>query len=264
MVYSGLVDIGVNLTHRRFDGDREAVLARASAAGVDHLVLTGVSLDESEAALSLALANRQALTSTAGVHPHHASEWDGSSETRLRACLEHPAAVAVGEMGLDYCRDFSPRADQRQAFEAQLAIAAATGHPAFLHQRDAEDDFLAILGRYRDQLSAAVLHCFTGDQAFLTRCLDLDLHIGVTGWICDERRGTALRRSVPVIPGHRLMIETDAPFLLPRDLPDKPGDRRNEPAFLPHVLETVAQLRGQAAARLADQTAATSRAFFGL
>lgn len=264
MVYSGLVDIGVNLTHRRFDRDRATVMSRASAAGVTQLVLTGVSLEESEAALALAEDNRPMLSSTAGVHPHHASEWTEASALRLRACLEKPAAVAVGETGLDYFRDFSPRAAQCEAFEAQLSIAAATGYPAFLHQRDAEADFLAILGRYRDQLSGAVIHCFTGDEAFLSRCLDLDLHIGVTGWVCDERRGEALRRSLPAVPDHRLMIETDAPFLLPRDLPDKPGDRRNEPAFLAHVLETVADLRGQDPVWLAEQTADTSRAFFGL
>ena len=264
MGYHELIDIGVNLTHGRFDVDREAVIQRAMDAGVTRMVLTGVTLTESSEALEMASSHTGVMAATAGVHPHHASEWTAQSTEALTALLAHPNAVAVGETGLDYCRDFSPRSAQRQAFEAQLAIAGESGYPAFLHQRDAEDDFLAILRDYRDQISAAVIHCFTGDRAFLHRCLDLDLHVGVTGWICDERRGSALRESVPDIPDHRLMIETDAPFLLPRDMPEKPADRRNEPAFLPHVLESVARLRGQDPSRLAEFTATNSAAFFSL
>lgn len=264
MKYNGLVDIGVNLTHRRFDHDRHEVIERASAAGVAWMILTGVNLSESRAAVAMAGQHPQSMRATVGLHPHHADEWRDDTPDELAALLAEPGAVAVGETGLDYFRDFSPRAAQRQAFEAQLELAARTGRPAFLHQRDAEADFLAIVETYRPHLTAAVLHCFTGDGALLEACLGLDLHIGITGWVSDERRGTALRACVPEIPAGRLMIETDAPFLLPRDLADKPPDRRNEPAFLAHVLESVAALRQDDPATLAARTAANTRAFFGL
>lgn len=264
MQYNPLIDIGVNLTHRRFADDRGAVIERALAAGVHRMIATGVTLAESRAALSLAAEYPDVLSATAGVHPHHASEWTGDSEAELAELLAMPRAVAAGETGLDYNRDFSPRDAQRRAFEAQLGLAAARNRPAFLHHRDAESDFLAILKEQRDGLGAAVLHCFTGDRAFLYRCLDLDLHIGVTGWVCDARRGADLRACVASIPEDRLMIETDAPFLLPADLPEKPPKRRNEPAFLPHVLKTVADLRGDDPHSLAMRTSANARRFFAL
>ncbi len=264
MQYNPLIDIGVNLTHKRFEHDRGRVIERAQAAGVHRMIATGVTLAESRAALSLAAEYPDTLSATAGVHPHHASEWTSNSEVALAALLAMPQAVALGETGLDYNRDFSPRDAQRRAFEAQLSLAAALSRPAFLHQRDAEEEFMAILKDHRDGLGSAVLHCFTGDRAFLYRCLDLDLHIGVTGWVCDRRRGADLRDCVASIPEDRLMIETDAPFLLPPDFPDRPPQRRNEPAFLPHILETVAELRGDDPRRLAVRTSTNARSFFAL
>jgi len=259
-----LIDIGVNLTHKRFRRDRDEVIQRAADAGVARMVLTGVDLAGSEAALALARTHPGRLTTTVGVHPHHAAEWSPETEAGLRRLLADPAAVAAGETGLDFFRDFSPRPAQEAAFEAQLALAAESGRPAFLHQREAEQRFLAILRAHRDALPGAVLHCFTGDRELLHSCLELDLHIGVTGWICDERRGEALRACVADIPAERLMIETDAPFLLPRDLDPRPRDGRNEPAFLPHVLRAVAALRGETPAAVAESTRATAERFFGL
>lgn len=264
MGYSNLTDIGVNLTHRRFDGDRAAVIERARAAGVTRMVLTGTSAAESQAAARLAAAHPRCMTSTAGVHPHEASTWSQATREVIVDLASREPTVAIGETGLDYCRDFSPRTDQQACFAAQLDIAATQGLPAFLHQRDAEADFLAILRQHRDTLPGAVLHCFTGPRSLLHACLDLDLHIGVTGWICDERRGGALRDCVADIPAERLMIETDAPFLLPRDIAQKPANRRNEPAYLGHVLETVAALRGESAADLAASTTRVAARFFSL
>jgi TatD DNase family protein len=172
--------------------------------------------------------------------------------------------VAVGECGLDFNRNLSPRQDQIRCFEAQLALAAELRRPAFLHERDAHDTFVAVLREHRRALSAAVIHCFTGTRAELDAYLALDLHVGITGWICDDRRGVHLREVVPAIPGERLMIETDAPYLLPRDMPSLPKDRRNEPAFLPYVLAAVARARGESPAATEATTTATARAFFGL
>ena len=259
-----LVDIGANLGHESFDRDREAVLARAREAGVAQIVVTGASEAESATALGVARSAPGMLFSTAGVHPHHAREWRAGSAAALARLAAEPGVVAVGETGLDFHRDFSPRADQERAFEAQLELAAGLGMPVFLHERDARERFLAIVSRWRARLPRAVVHCFTGDAAALDACLDLDLHVGVTGWICDERRGRHLRGLVARIPLERLMIETDAPYLLPRDLSPKPKKRRNEPMYLPHVLRAVASAAACDPGALARSTAETARRFFGL
>ena len=257
-----LVDIGANLTNRAFRADLAEVLARARAAGVADIVVTGTTVLGSEQAL--ALADQHGLTATAGIHPHHASDAGAEAMSRIEALLARPQLVAVGECGLDYNRMFSPREAQRRCFEEHLALAARTGKPLFLHERDASADFAAILREHRRALGAAVVHCFTGDRAALEAYLALDLHIGITGWFCDERRGLHLRTLLPLVPPDRLMLESDAPYLLPRTLPSPPRDRRNEPAFLPAVLAAVASALGRSPDEVARETTATARAFFAL
>ncbi|GAA4893167.1 TatD family hydrolase [Ferrimonas pelagia] len=237
-----LTDIAVNLAGQRFDKDRDDVVRRASEAGVRRLLSLASDLDE--ASVCIAHAQHYAnVYATAGVHPHHASAWCADSLPRLKQQLQHPKVIAVGECGLDYNRDYSPRPAQREAFAAQLALAAELSMPVLLHCREAYADFLPLLARYRADLPGAVLHCFTGSGAELDAALALDLHIGITGWICDERRGGELRQLVTRIPAHRLLLETDAPYLLPRDLRPKPKSSRNEPAYLPHIAQAVARLR---------------------
>ena len=264
-----LVDIGANLTHDSFDRDRDAVLARARAAGVAQLVVTGASREHSPLALQLAQAHPGVLFATAGVHPHHATEYTDECDAEMRALHAHPEVVAVGECGLDYFRDFSPRPAQRRAFERQLQIGVdlavdGIGKPLFLHQRDAHADFMAIMKQFDGRLGPAVVHCFTGTREELFDCLDRDWHIGITGWLCDERRGQHLRELVPHIPAERLMIETDAPYLLPRTVKPQPSHRRNEPMYLAHIVEELARDRGEAVASTAAATRATAEAFFGL
>jgi len=259
----GLIDIGVNLAHDSFDADREQVLARAHAAGVSQLIVTGATVASSAAALELARLYPGRLYATAGVHPHHASELTEDQLPQLRALLAEPEVVAAGECGLDYHRNFSPAAAQRQAFALQLALAAEVGRPLFLHQRDAHQDFIAALREHRGALHG-VAHCFTGGEAELEAYLELGLHIGITGWICDERRGQHLHALVKRIPAGRLLLETDAPYLLPRDLQPRPASRRNEPAFLAHIASTVARLRGETLVDCCAHTSAAARALFGL
>lgn len=262
-----LIDIGVNLTHESFNDRRQAVLERAFEAGVCQLVLTGTSLAESDHALRLCQQldeHGDRLFSTAGVHPHDARNWSSDDARHLRALLAEPQVRAVGECGLDFNRDFSPRPLQEKALEEQLSLAADLGMPVFLHERDAHPRFVQILRDYRDSLPAAVVHCFTGEQRALFDYLDLDLHIGITGWICDERRGAHLHPLVRDIPVGRLMLESDAPYLLPRSLRPKPKSGRNEPAYLGEVLREVALHRHESEARLAAHTTACARAFFGL
>ena len=258
------VDIGANLGHESFRGDLDEVLARARRAGVEGIVGTGAAVTESAAAQRLAARHPKRLRSTAGVHPHLAREWGDASAGALRALLARTEVVAVGEAGLDFNRDFSPRPSQERAFEAQIELAIELGMPLFMHERDASERFVALLARHRHRLGPGVVHCFTGDERALDAYLDLDLHIGITGWICDERRGTHLHRLVRKIPSERLMVETDAPYLLPRDLRPRPRGRRNEPAYLPHIVARIAQHRGETPEQLAESSARTAIAFFGL
>ena len=257
-----LIDIGCNLTARAFRPDVDQVIARARAAGVDRMIVTGLSAEVSWAAHRLASRYPGVLWSTAGVHPHNARRCDRTTLGELRRLAGRDTVVAVGECGLDYNRNFSPPEVQRRWFVAQLELAAELSMPVFLHERDAGADFTAIASEHRAALAGGVVHCFTGDRAALERYLDLDLHIGITGWICDERRGAHLLELVRDIPADRLMVETDAPFLRPRDLP--PDTRRNEPVNLPHVLARVARARGEPPGDLAATTTATAERLFGI
>jgi TatD DNase family protein len=273
-----LVDIAGNLTNKAFKDDLPEILARAEAAGLSAIVVAGVSTTTSRRGWELAADRAGAstpgsalrLVATSGIHPHHAKDASGAALEEIASLAEKDLVVAVGECGLDYNRNFSPPADQRRAFEAQLEIAAAIKKPVYLHERDAHDDFTRILGRWRPKLAGGVVHCFTGDGAALDRYLGMDLCIGITGWICDERRGTHLRGLVARIPPGRLMVETDCPYILPRDLPAherpaRPGtERRNEPAFVAHVARTVAKHRGLSFEQLAAETTRAATRLFGL
>ena len=257
-----LIDIGVNLAHDSFDADRAAVMHRAAAAGVAQMVVTGASVDGTRKAIALAAAHPAVLLATAGVHPHHAADLTLAALAELQALAHEPVVVAVGECGLDYFRDFSPRDLQRRAFASQLEIAARLGKPVFLHQRDAHDDFIAILREHG--VKNGVAHCFTAAEKERDAYLALGLHIGITGWINDERRGLHLREVVKGIPADRLLLETDAPYLMPRDLKPMPKSRRNEPRYLPHVAQAVATARGESVDTVAANSTAAARRFFAL
>jgi TatD DNase family protein len=259
-----LIDIGSNLTHESFAADRDAVMERALQAGVRRQIITGAELGSSHQAAALAAQDPARLWSTAGVHPHHAQSFAGSQRAELIDLLRLKQVVAVGECGLDYFRNLSPPDAQRKAFIAQLELAAQVGKPVFLHQRDAHDDFTAILRDFAGTLRGGVAHCFTGGEAELQAYLGLGLYIGITGWACDERRGLELRNSVPRIPLDKLLIETDAPYLLPRDLSPKPKSRRNEPSYLAHIAATVARLRGESLETIGAATTRNAVALFGL
>lgn len=259
-----LIDIGANLTHESFSADFAQVLRRAAHAGVDRMIVTGTSEAATRAAIELCHAHPGRLFATAGLHPHHAGDLTPGLIDALRELAADPAVVAIGECGLDYYRNFAPHDAQRRAFVAQLELAVAAGKPVFLHQRDAHADFHAILREYRPRLADAVAHCFTGQGGELDDYLALDVAIGITGWICDERRGRHLPPLMPRIPAGRLMIETDAPYLLPRSLRPHPPTRRNEPAFLPEVAAAVARARGEDVTTLAATSTAAAERFFRL
>lgn len=259
-----LIDIGVNLAHDSFDADREHIMERARAAGVVQMVVTGSSVEATRRAIELAKQHPGVLFATAGMHPHHAADLTDEAFAELSELARQPEVVAAGECGLDYFRDFSPRDLQRKAFGRQLELAVGLRKPVFLHQRDAHDDFIAILREHRGGLTGGVAHCFTAGEKERDAYLELGLCIGITGWINDERRGQHLREVVRGIPADRLMIETDAPYLLPRDIRPAPKSRRNEPSFLTHVLRAVGNARGESPERVAADTTHTARRFFGI
>jgi TatD DNase family protein len=259
-----LIDIGINLGHDSYDSDRDSVIARAGKAGVAQMIITGASVEGTRKAIELARSRPGKLFATAGVHPHHATELTAEALCELDELARQPEVVAAGECGLDYFRDFSPRPVQQAAFHRQLELAARVGKPVFLHQRDAHEDFLAILKEHRSTLVGGVTHCFTGARPELTAYLELEFAIGVTGWICDERRGAHLLPLMRDIPANRLLLETDGPYLLPRDLNPKPSSRRNEPAFLPHIAAVVARARGESVEALSLSSTTATRALFSL
>ena len=256
-----LIDIGANLTHPAFHADLPDVLARARQAGVATIVVTGTSVPESTSALKFANGHPE-IYSTAGVHPHHARECDASTIPALRVLAQQPRVVAIGECGLDFNRNYSPHPDQEKWFLAQLELAIEVKKPLFLHSRDAFPRFPEILKQYK--FPKAVAHCFTGEKEELHAYLDLGLYIGITGWICDERRGAHLLQLVRDIPKDRLMLETDSPYLTPRDMRPQPKARRNEPAHLPHILRTVARALGKPPEQVADETTRNAKEFFRL
>ncbi|MCG8708314.1 3'-5' ssDNA/RNA exonuclease TatD [Brenneria sp. 4F2] len=259
-----MFDIGVNLTSTQFAQDRDRVVFRAKEAGVSGMLVTGTNIQESRQALALTAAFPNYCWSTAGVHPHDASQWTASAEEQIRQMAQSAAVVAIGECGLDFNRNFSSPEQQELAFSAQLALAAELSMPVFLHCREAHPRFMALLTPWLDKLPAAVVHCFTGSRRELDECLTAGLMVGITGWVCDERRGLELRSLLKHIPGDRLLLETDAPYLLPRDLSPKPASRRNESCFLPHIVSQVAIWREEDAAWLGQKTDENARRVFRL
>ncbi len=259
------IDIGANLTNKSLMRDIEGVLKRATASGIEKIVVTGTSFEDSKAAIELCKRYPEQLVCTAGVHPHHASDWTDTGAAELESLIGQDYVRAVGETGLDFNRNFSPRDIQIDVFHQQLAMAIMIKKPVFTHQREAHGTFVDILRQYRNNLKQVVIHCFTDNKAALDDYLELDCHIGITGWICDERRGLELQQLVKYIPKNRLMVETDAPYLLPRDLKPKPKSRINEPAYLPHILQNVARHRGvEQASELATACLSASRLFFNI
>ncbi len=273
-----MIDIGLNLTSSQFHNDIDAVVKNALAANVFTMIITGTSVEQSQRALQLTGQYSDSLYSTAGIHPHYASSFTRQSMQQLASLLKDNKVLAVGECGLDFNRNFSTPAEQLSCFEAQLELAVELQMPVFLHQREAQSDFLRLIKKYRAGLVDAVAHCFTGGRDELETYLEADLYIGITGWLCDERRGKELCDCVHLIPDNRVMVETDAPYLFPRSLKlpadtalngkklsgkkKKKSRSRNEPQYLPHIIKTLAGLMNKDDSELALLTTENARHFF--
>lgn len=259
-----LVDIGANLSHESFSDDLDDVVAKAQDAGVAHIIVTGTDQQSNEAALRLSQSRPELFSCTAGYHPHVAESFDENALLSVRAIASEEKCIAIGETGLDFNRNLSSPESQLEVFEEHLKLAAELGKPLFLHQRDAHPEFVALLRHYREKIVGGVVHCFTDNEQALEDYLALDMYIGITGWVCDERRGTDLQALVGLIPADRLLIETDSPYLLPRTIRPKPKTRRNEPKHLIEVLYTLARCCGRPAEQLAVETSANAKRLFGV
>jgi TatD DNase family protein len=251
-----LVDAHCHLGDGAFETDRDTVLDRARAAGVAHVVVIGESLAGSERAVALARAVK-GLSATAGVHPHEASSWSADTLARLRALLEQPEVVAVGETGLDYHYEHSPRDAQRRAFEAQLKLATELGKPVVVHAREADEDMAAMLRGWGGEKAAVVLHSFSSGADVWEAGVAIGAYFSFSGMI--TFKNWTLTGRLTACPADRLLVETDAPFLAP--VPHR--GTRNEPAYVREVAARAAALRGESLDALAQRTTENARRCFG-
>tara|TARA_R110002049_G_scaffold252264_1_gene426867 strand:+ start:7845 stop:8636 length:792 start_codon:yes stop_codon:yes gene_type:complete len=259
-----LFDICFNFTSSKFRNNEEDYLKRAYDADVSHLLVTGSDQEDSRFAIELAHRYQNNMYATVGVHPHLAKNWQQDTLKTLRHLAGNDRVKAIGEAGLDYNRNFSTHDQQALAFRQQIELAISLQKPLFLHERDAHDEFFSILKEYRNDIGPTVVHCFTGDARALENYLSMDLYVGITGWICDERRGSHLHELVKIIPRERLLIETDAPYLFPRTYRPRPKNMTNEPAYLPHIAEHIAYHRGDSIENLYGYTMNNSLRFLDI
>lgn len=252
-----MFDIGANLTSSHFSDDLDSVLDESFEAGVKKICITSSNLQDVRNAKKITERNKN-LYYSVGFHPHNAKDFKIEFLKDMSIYLDDPKAICLGEMGLDFNRNFSSKEEQILCFDSQLSLANSINKPLFLHQRDAHDEFLSILDNYKFN-QKLIVHCFTGNLSELEDYLKRDFYIGITGWVCDLKRGLDLRECINHIPQDKLLIETDSPYLSPRK-----KIRRNEPKFLIDVAEEVARLRQQTKESIVKSSYENSLNFFNL
>ncbi len=257
-----IADIACNFTSDRFDNDLDEVINQAIVNNITKFGLICSRLSDIDKLLEIYNRYSKDMFFTIGVHPHHANEINEEYLKKLKEVINNNNPHAIGETGLDFFRNLSTYEEQIFAFEEQIKIAIDTNKPLFLHQRDSHDDFIKILRKYSSDINKSVVHCFTGTKEQLNDYLELDCYIGVTGWICDAKRNVELRKTIKNIPLERLMIETDCPYLIPKNLEEKPKNNRNEPTYLNHIANEVAALMKEDIDDIREKTYKTSLSFF--
>jgi TatD DNase family protein len=252
------VDSHCHLDDRRFDEDRASTLARAREAGVGRFVTIGCDEENSRRALGLA-ATHPDIWASVGVHPHEAAKVSERFVEVIEELTRHPRCVAVGECGLDYYYDNSPRAEQREVFAAQIALARRVNKPLVVHVRDAWEDCLEILEREGASECGGVIHCFSGEAEHAKKSLELGFYISIPGIVTFKKPGD-LPEVVQQTPLERLLIETDSPYLAP--LPFR--GKRNEPGYVVEVAKKIAELRGAELGEISRATSENAARLFGL
>ena len=257
-----IADIACNFTSDRFDNDLDEVINQAIVNNITKFGLICSRLSDIDKLLEIYNRYSKDMFFTIGVHPHHANEINEEYLKKLKEVINNNNPHAIGETGLDFFRNLSTYEEQIFAFEEQIKIAIDTNKPLFLHQRDSHDDFIKILRKYSSDINKSVVHCFTGTKEQLNDYLELDCYIGVTGWICDAKRNVELRKTIKNIPLERLMIEPACPYLIPKNLEEKPKNNRNEPTYLNHIANEVATLMKKDINDIREKTYKTSLSFF--
>jgi TatD DNase family protein len=256
-----MIDIGVNINHRFLLDDMVKTLTEMQENNVNGMICIASDLEESKQVQGLSQMYPN-VWNTLGCHPHQAKSWTSDSQSQLSALIHDERPVAIGEMGLDFNRNYSTPDEQRYAFREQLELASEHKLPLYLHERDAHKEMLETLKQYPELAHKSVIHCFTGSKEALDNYLALGLYIGITGWVCDERRGGDLQDAIPHIPLDRILLETDAPFLLPRNI--RPRPKKNHPKYLPWIAEEVARLKGISLQTLVQATMNNTETVFGI
>ena len=259
---SELFDIACNFSSNRYDNDLDEVIKNAKNNNVTKFLVVSASINDVDKIYSIYQKYKSDCFFTIGTHPHHANEINSDSIKKMRILVQDLKPSSIGETGLDFFRNLSTLEEQIFAFEEQIKLSIEFNKPLFLHQRDAHNEFIKIIMKYKNDINKAVVHCFTGTQKQLDTYLNLGFCIGLTGWICDERRNVELRKSIKNIPLDRLMIETDSPYLIPRNLIIKPKNNRNEPSYLPHIAKEIADIINIDLSKLIDITYKNSISFF--
>ncbi|MBV9120240.1 MAG: TatD family hydrolase [Chloroflexi bacterium] len=255
-----LVDTHCHIQTQRFDADRGEVIERAAKAGVDMLVCVGFDETTNNAAQAIANAAQPGTTilTTAGIHPHDASDCTPALLTQIEAWAQTGQIAAIGECGLDFFRNLSPPERQRDVFVDQIELAKSVSLPLVVHDRDAHESVLELLRAHAGR--QGVMHCFAGDWEFARSCLDLGFYISIAGPVTFQNAAAGLRETATNVPLDRLVVETDCPYLTPHPF----RGQRNEPAMVRLVVEEIARLRGQDFAEIAAATSVNARALFGV
>jgi TatD DNase family protein len=241
---AGFIDIACNFTHESFKHNLDEVINNAEQEGVEKFVLLCASLADIDPIQVIQNNTPEKFFISAGIHPHHATEILEINYDALLNKLKSINPNAIGETGLDYFRNISPPDIQKKSFGMHIEIAKELRLPLYLHQRDAHGDFIRIIKENISNFPKFVVHCFTGTQTELDEYLELGAYIGLTGWICDAKRNIDLRKSIKNIPIEKMMIETDSPYLIPKNLMVKPKKNINEPKYLPHIANEICELTG--------------------
>jgi len=261
MIQNSYFDIGANLTHESFNKDFNRVIEEAKLNNVKKICITSTSIDDTKISLNLAEKNQDFFITTCGIHPHYADSFEESDIEKIKKLSNHDSVKAIGETGLDFYRDFSKKENQILCFRSQIEIAQELNLPLFLHQREAHKDFIHCFDHI-DLKVNAVVHCFTENKEKFYEYLDKGFWIGFTGWICDPVRGKHMIDLISTMPLDRIMIETDSPYLLPKNL--KVKGRRNEPKFIVEVAKKIAKLQNKDLEEITQIFFENSQKFFNL
>ena len=258
-----LIDIGANLTHSQLLNNIHTVIENFKKVRVDKVIITSSDIHDTEMALDLIEKFPNLFYTTVGFHPHNAKNFKEKDLEYMENLAKNPNVISIGECGLDYYREYSPRNQQILCFEKQLFLSSKLNLPIFLHERGAHHDFCSILEKYMEKINNCVVHCFTGTKEELLRYIDLGCYIGITGWITDMERGSHLHDIIQLVPEDRLLVETDSPYLIPRNI-DKKHGRINEPAYLPYIVKAISQCLNKNMKYVCDKTYENTKMFFNI